>query len=146
MTAQQANANGEWTIGRLLEWTRRHLDSAGVEEPRLATELLLAKAVGCTRIQLYARFDATPTDDQRAAFRELVRAAAQHQPIAYLVGKKEFYSLDFLVTPDVLIPRPETELLVEQALVWCREHQQDRYEILDLGTGSGCLLLAALYE
>ncbi|HKQ49093.1 MAG TPA: peptide chain release factor N(5)-glutamine methyltransferase [Phycisphaerae bacterium] len=137
-----AAAPNDWTIGKLLTWTRSHFESSGVDEPRLSAEILLAHALGCRRIDLYARFEQAPTEPQRATFRELVRKAAEHQPIAYLVGHKEFYSLDFLVTPDVLIPRPETELLVEQALAWCATHPQDRYDLLDVGTGSGCIAVA----
>ncbi len=139
MANPPTRANGSWTIGRLLAWTREHFEAHQVDEPRLAAELLLAEALGCRRIELYARIDHEPTAEQRAAFREHVRAAAEHHPIAYLIGRKEFYSLDFKVTPDVLIPRPETELLVERTLAWCRENPQDRYDLLDVGTGSGCI-------
>lgn len=128
-----------WTIGNLLAWTKGHLEKCGVEDARLCAELLLAKAMGLKRIELYARFDQEPAESQRAAFREMVKAAAAHQPIAYLIGEKEFYSLAFKVTPDVLIPRPETELLVELSLVWCKEHPQERIDLWDIGTGSGCI-------
>jgi release factor glutamine methyltransferase len=129
----------EWTIGRLLTWTKGHLEAKGIDEPRLAAELLLAHVVGCKRIDLYARYSQLATPEQRAAFREMVIAAAEHRPIAYLIGRREFYSLNFIVTRDVLIPRPETELLVELALTWCKEHPRDRYTLLDIGTGSGCI-------
>jgi release factor glutamine methyltransferase len=139
MADPASESGNEWTIGKLLSWTRGHFESKGVDEPRLSAELLLAKAMGLKRIDLYARFEQRPTNDQRAQFREMVIAAAAHQPIAYLIGTKEFYSLDFIVTPDVLIPRPETELLVERVLAWCKEHSQPRYDLLDIGTGSGCI-------
>ncbi len=145
MTANRPAGNQgveAWTIGRLLAWTQQHLEARSVDEPRLSAELLLSEAMGCRRIDLYARFDDEPTDQQRAAFRQMVIEAAEHKPIAYLIGHKEFYSLDFKVTPDVLIPRPETELLVERALQWCREHERERYEVLDLCTGSGCVAVA----
>ncbi|RIK62998.1 MAG: peptide chain release factor N(5)-glutamine methyltransferase [Planctomycetota bacterium] len=132
----------EWTIGRLLAWTRGFFDSHGVDDARLSAEILLAHALGCPRIQLYARFEEVPPEDKRAVFRELVRAAGDHKPIAYLVGHKEFYSLDFLVTPDVLIPRPETELLVERTIDACRATDSDRHDILDVGAGSGCIAIA----
>jgi release factor glutamine methyltransferase len=139
---ETAPSDAPWTVGRLLAWTRAHLDTHGIDEPRLSAELLLARALGCRRIELYTRFDQVPTDAQRAGFRELVRAAAGHRPIAYLVGVKEFYSLEFIVTPDVLIPRPETELLVERALAWCRQNPRERIDLLDIGTGSGCIAIA----
>lgn len=141
--AQHAAAPGEsWTIGRLLQWTQSHFEKAGLDAPRLSAELLLAHAMDCRRIDLYARFEQEPSDSQRAAFRALVRRAAEHQPIAYLTGSKEFYSLDFFVTPDVLIPRPETELLVERTIDYCRDHPADRHDVLDVGTGSGCIAIA----
>lgn len=137
-----AAAVNDWTIGKLLTWTRSHFESRGVDDARLSAEILLAHVLACRRIELYARFEHAPTDDERAQYRELVRKAAEHQPIAYLVGHKEFYSLDFLVTPDVLIPRPETELLVEQSLFWCQSHPRDRHDLLDIGAGSGCVAIA----
>lgn len=131
-----------WTIGRLLQWTQGYLAEKGLEEPRLSSELLLASALGCRKIELYTRFDQTPAAGQVERFRELVREAAGHKPIAYLVGRKEFYSLEFLVTPDVLIPRPETELLVEQAVMALREGGREAPWVWDIGTGSGCAAVA----
>src|SRR4029079_6659171 len=99
-------AQGEtWTIGRLLTWTTDYLKQHGAASPRLDAEVLLAAAVGCQRIDLYARFEEPAADELRAKFRELVRRRAEGTPVAYLVGRREFYSLSFRVTPDVLIPR-----------------------------------------
>lgn len=139
MAGQPAQSNGEWTIGRLLDWTRQHFQTKGIEDARLCAELLLAKAMACPKIALYTRFNESPTEEQRAAFREMVKSAGEHKPIAYLIGRKEFYSLDFKVTPDVLIPRPETEIIVEKALAWCKANEQASYSMLDVGTGSGCI-------
>lgn len=135
-----------WTIGRLLSWTTDYLDSAGVDEPRLSAELLLAYALGCKKIELYTGFEATPGESVRAAFRALVRRAASHEPIAYLVGHKEFYSLDLEVSPPVLIPRPETELLVERTVEHCRRSGERPIRLIDIGTGSGCIALAVLSQ
>ena len=101
-----------WTVGRLLQWTAEFLKAHAAEAPRLDAEVLLAHALGCRRIELYTAFEETPGEDRRAAFRELVRRRADGTPVAYLVGRREFYSLSFRVGPEVLIPRPETELLV----------------------------------
>ena len=139
-------ATDAWTIGRLLRWTTDYLSRAGVDGPRLSAELLLAHTLGWAKIDLYTRFDEEPGDEQRAALRDLVRQAANHQPIAYLVGYKEFYSLDFEVTPDVLIPRPETEALVERAIAWCRATDLPEVHLLVLGTGSGCIAVALLSQ
>ena len=96
----------EWTIGRLLGWTADYLKQHGSENARLEAEVLLAHARGCKRIELYTSFE-DPADDQlRTTFRALVKRRAEGAPVAYLVGHREFYSLDFRVTPDVLIPRP----------------------------------------
>ena len=131
-----------WSIGQLLSWTRGFLSDKGVNQPRLAAELLLAAALGCRKIDLYTRFEQVPGLEQVGRFRELVREAAGNKPIAYLVGHKEFYSLDFLVTPDVLIPRPETELLVDQAVAIGEANGGKPLQVLDVGTGSGCVAIA----
>lgn len=134
-----------WTIRRLLEWTTGWFAARNVEGGRLAAELLLAHAMGCAKIQLYTRIDEEPSADQRAAFRELVRRAGAHTPIAYLLGRREFFSLDFEVTPAVLIPRPETETLAQRMISLCREDPQRTFQVLDLGTGSGCLAVAVAH-
>jgi release factor glutamine methyltransferase len=101
-----------WTVGRLLKWTTEYLARHGADSPRLDAEVLLAHARGCQRIDLYAAYEEEVDEAVRAAFRKLVQGRAAGTPVAYLVGHREFYALDFEVTPDVLIPRPETELLV----------------------------------
>ena len=105
-----------WTVGRLLLWTADYLKGHGSESPRLDAEVLLAHVLARQRIELYTAFDEAPDEAARAAFRELVRRRAEGTPVAYLVGHREFYSLSFHVTPAVLIPRPETELLVVAVL------------------------------
>ena len=92
-----------WTIGRLLSWTSQYLKGHGSDSPRLDAEVLLAHVRGCPRIELYTTFDVDPGEETRTAFRELVRRRAAGEPVAYLVGQREFYSLPFRVTPDVLI-------------------------------------------
>ncbi len=133
-----------WTVGRLLGWTTDYLKKHGSEAPRLDAEVLLAEALGCERIQLYANFEAMPSDGERAAFRDLVRRRADGTPVAYLVGHREFYSLPFRVTPDVLIPRPETEFLVITLLDLARARAEgDDITVCDVGTGSGILAVCA---
>ncbi len=134
-----------WTIGRLLTWTTDYLKSNGSSSPRLDAEVLLAHARGCQRIDLYAAYEAPASDELRTAFRELVRRRAEAVPVAYLVGRKEFYSLSFEVTPDVLIPRPETEFLVVSLLDKAKELSADHHplRIADIGTGSGILAVCA---
>jgi release factor glutamine methyltransferase len=130
-----------WKVLELLNWTQRHLSRAGVEDARLAAEVLLAHVLGCSRIELYARFDRCPREPELAQYRELIRRAAAHEPVAYLVGGKEFYSLDLKVTPDVLIPRPESEILVSEAVRFLRGCEGPT-AMLDACTGCGCVAVA----
>jgi release factor glutamine methyltransferase len=139
-----------WTIGRLLTWTTDYLRQQGSDSPRLDAEVLLAAVRGCPRIALYTSFDEVADETVRKAFRDLVRRRAEGMPVAYLVGYKEFYSLKFKVTPDVLIPRPETELLVVELLDRLKQRQSlpdlagsQPARIVDVGTGSGIIAICA---
>ncbi len=127
-----------WTVGRLLSWTAEYLKKQDSDSPRLDAEVLLAHSLGCQRIELYTRFDEPPEDQQRAAFRELVRQRAEGMPVAYLVGHREFFSLSFRVTEDVLIPRPETEHLVVAAIDMAKQVEGTPV-VCDVGTGSGII-------
>jgi release factor glutamine methyltransferase len=129
-----------WTIGRLLDWTAKFLAEKGAEFPRLDAEVLLAHVQGCKRIELYTRFEEPASDDVRTRYRELVRKRIEGCPVAYLVGRKEFFSLEFEVGPAVLIPRPDTETLVMACLELAKP--QAAPAILDVGTGSGALAIA----
>ena len=131
-----------WTILRLINWTKEFFLRAGVNDARLAAEVLLAHVLKCPRIELYARFEHQPSPEQLAAFRGLVARAREHEPVAYLVGEKEFYSLRFKVTPDVLVPRPETEILVSEAVAHLRSLGRPG-RMWDACTGSGCVAVAA---
>lgn len=134
-----------WTVGKLLTWTTEYLKKSGSQSPRLDAEVLLAHARECQRIELYTAFAEEPTEQARTAFREMVRRRAEGTPVAYLVGHKEFYSASFEVNPDVLIPRPETEHLVVEALDCAKRLREERGDascqlrIADIGTGSGVI-------
>ncbi|MGE3317176.1 MAG: peptide chain release factor N(5)-glutamine methyltransferase [Planctomycetaceae bacterium] len=141
MPSPAVTKDDQWTVRRIIEWTTGHLKNHGSETPRLDAEILLAHARNCRRIELYTRFDEPLTDPQRAAMRDLVRRRAQSEPVAYLVGHREFFSLDFRVTPDVLVPRPDTETLVLELLDRVRAIENPR--LLDIGTGSGCIAVSA---
>ena len=125
----------------LINWTKNHFASVGLEESRLAAEVLLAHVLKCQRIDLYTRFDSQPSAQQRDEFRSLVRRAADFEPVAYLVGFKEFYSLKFKVTHDVLIPRCETEMLVREAIDYLTDLGSPGV-MWDVCTGSGCVAVA----
>ena len=126
-----------WTIGGLLDWTARYLHEKGSEFPRLDAEVLLAHVLDCKRIQLYTRFEESAPDEVRTRYRELIRRRVEGCPVAYLVGKKEFFGLEFEVGPTVLIPRPDSEHVVMECLKRAREMPAPR--VLDVGVGSGNL-------
>jgi release factor glutamine methyltransferase len=127
----------------LLKWTTGFFQRTGIESPRLNAEVLLSRVLGMERIMLYARFDEPVSETHRAQFRELVRRRSQHEPLQYLVGEWEFYGRTFQVTPAVLIPRQETELLVQQCLE--RIPAGSRWAA-DIGTGSGAIAVSLAAE
>ncbi|HVJ83789.1 MAG TPA: peptide chain release factor N(5)-glutamine methyltransferase [Planctomycetia bacterium] len=137
LAEKTVNDPSPWTVGRLLDWTAGHFAKLGLDSPRLDAEVLLGHALSCPRIQLYAHYDVEVGDADRTRFRELVRRRGDRAPIAQLVGEREFYSLAFHVGADVLIPRPETEILAGEAIRRARENGARTF--LDLGTGSGAL-------
>ena len=141
-TASSSAADEPWTVRRVLEWTTGHLKKHGSDTPRLDAEILLAHARGCQRIQLYTQFDEPLNDSVRGIMRELVQRRTKAEPVAYLVGVREFFSLGFRVTRDVLIPRPDTETLVMEVLDAVKGKLAPK--VLDLCTGSGCIAIAVV--
>jgi release factor glutamine methyltransferase len=144
-----AMAEETWTIGALLTWTTDFLKKKQVSDsPRLDAEVLLAAAQGCKRIELYTSFDYVATDQTRTRFREMVKQRGEGVPVAYIVGHKEFFSLEFEVTRDCLIPRPETEHLVIEGLEFAKRESGASslggtlFRVADLCTGSGCVAIA----
>jgi len=133
----------EWSIKDLLKWTTRYFSEKAIEEPRLEAEVLLARVLGKDRVYLYANYDAPVNQDERDHFREYIKRRINGEPVAYITGYKEFMSLEFRVTPAVLIPRPETELLVETALSLVQEKTGTR--ICDVGTGSGAIAVSLAF-
>ena len=166
-----------WTVRALLEWTASFFKKKGMETPRLDAEVLLAFVLKTTRIDLYVRYDETPDDEQRARYRNLVKRRSLGEPVAYLVGKKEFFALDFEVDARVLIPRPETEELVSLVLESIKKQTKafsaefestsgnesdvvedaeivettqrklktalsGKWNLCDVGTGSGCIAVS----
>jgi release factor glutamine methyltransferase len=147
MQNPQASIDAKWTIIKLLEWATSYFNSHDIDRPRAEAEILLSHALKLQRIDLYLRYDQPLYEEDLKRFKELIKRRVNREPVAYIVGTKEFWSLDFTVTKDVLIPRPETEFLVEAALdllpagskadpVLMPKH------ILELGTGSGAIILA----
>ncbi len=140
MTTDQGPRTTDWTLGKLLDWTARFLAEKGSEFPRLDAEVLLAHAQGCRRIELYTRYEEMAPEQTRAKFKDLVRKRIEGCPVAYLVGRKEFFSLELEVGPAVLIPRPDTETLVTECLGRTKEFNEP--SIADVGTGSGAIAVA----
>jgi release factor glutamine methyltransferase len=143
MQNQSIAKNSKWTILKLLEWTTSYFKSREVESPRASAEILLAHALHLNRIDLYLRYDQPLGNNELERYKALIKRRAQREPVAYILGAKEFWSLELAVTPDVLIPRPETESLVETALGLLANdlHMAPGY-ILELGTGCGAIALA----
>ncbi|MEO1525662.1 MAG: peptide chain release factor N(5)-glutamine methyltransferase [Planctomycetota bacterium] len=142
---QPAKKNEDaWTVLRLLQWTTEFFEKRGSDSPRLDAEVLLAHARDCSRIELYTAFEEEPEEEQRAVFREMVRRRGEGMPVAQLVGYKEFYSLRFRVNEHTLIPRPETEHVVIEALdsVKSIEVKDRPIQIADIGTGSGAIAVS----
>ncbi len=135
----------EWTILKLIEWTTSYFQSHGIDSPRTTAEVLLAHTLNTERITLYVQYDKPLSAAELSAFKTLIKRRVTREPVAYITGSKEFWSLDFNVNRDVLIPRPDTELLVETALSLLPVSEENR-RILDLGTGSGAIVVALASE
>ncbi len=130
-----------WTVLKTITWSREYLQGKGVSEPRLSSELLLGSVLGLDRLELFLQFDRPLNPAELAAFKALLLRRAQNEPVAYILGRKEFWSLSFAVNPAVLIPRPETELLVEEALALIQSDPSLKNTI-ELGTGSGAIIIS----
>jgi release factor glutamine methyltransferase len=129
------------TIREALFRATSYLKAEGLPDPRLSAELLLGSVLGLDRLGLILFFDQILKEDEQTSFAEKVVRRAKHEPIAYLTGQKEFWSLNFEVDSQVLIPRPETELLVEEALKILSDRSEDQ-TLVELGTGSGAIAVA----
>jgi len=139
----------QWTLLPLLREAAQYLTQKGIPNARLDVEILMAQVLGCQRIDLYLRHDQPMAGEELDRFREVIRRRSQREPLAYITGTKEFWSLSFRVTPHVLIPRPETEVLVEAALQAIRERKTARegpLRVLEVGTGSGAAAIALATE
>lgn len=132
-----------WTVRRILEWTSGYFTRKGIDGPRLSAELLLSHVLAAPRIKLYTEYERPLSEGELGRMRALVQRAAEEEPIAYLTGRAHFFNLEFEVTRDVLIPRPDTETLVENVLQTVR-HQPglEAPRVIDLCTGSGCIAAA----
>ena len=137
------NSPDTWLVGRLLATTASFLKDKGCACPRLDAELLLSQVLKMTKVQLYVNFERALSQPELDQYRELVRRRCRHEPVAYILGRREFYGLELKTSPAALIPRPETEHLVDEALRLSRElWPGEPLALADLGCGSGAIALA----
>ena len=137
----------QWKLIDLLNWTADYLADKGFENGRLETERLLAHSLNLRRIDLYVNFDRPLIPEELSHFKTLLKRRLEHEPLQYILGETEFYSLPFKVAPGILIPRPETEILVDQVRDVCAEvPENETIHILDVGTGSGCIAIACAHN
>jgi release factor glutamine methyltransferase len=147
-----ANANtdtgdGEsWSIKRMIFWSAEYLDSKGVENARLDAEWLLAEALDMDRLEMYLQYDRLLDSVEKSAFKSLLLRRAAREPLQYILGNTSFRELDLLTDIRVLIPRQETEILVESVLSWGSEKEEGLGRVLDLGTGSGAIGISLALE
>ncbi len=135
----------KWTILNLLDWTTAYFTQHGVPNPRLDAELLLSEILSLKRLDLYLNFEKPVAAMDLARFKSCVQRRVRREPLQYILGYADFFGRCFRVTPDVLIPRPETEQLVVRALEWLNAHPSAT-QVLDFGTGSGCIAITLVLE
>lgn len=135
-----------WTIGRILKWTEQYFKDKGIESPRLDAEVLLAHVLEKQRIYLYVHFDEPLQPGELAAYREMIKKRVLRVPVAQILGEKEFMGLTFKVTADTLVPRPDTEILVQAAVDRLKAMAgEEPLRFADIGTGSGAICLSVLH-
>jgi release factor glutamine methyltransferase len=128
-----------WTILELIHWGQEYFSSKGIESPRLNIELIICKILNCQRIDLYLKFDMPLKENQLEQLRDFVKRRAKNEPLQYILGEAPFFGKMFIVDKSVLIPRPETELLVELAINYLSTKLNSEINVLEIGTGSGCI-------
>ena len=138
-----ANTGESWTILRMILWSAEYLKNKGVETGRLDAEWLLAAALGVDRLQLYLKYDRPLISEEREAFKPLLRRRAGREPLQYIIGRTGFRELELKTDPRVLIPRPETEVLVQEVLDWASAGAES---VWDMGTGAGAVALSLAAE
>lgn len=131
-------------LKEVLDKSTQFFKDKKLETPRLDAELLLGSALNLSRIELYLKFEKMLNEAELQKCRDFVRRRSTGEPVAYILGKKDFYGLTLIVAPGVLVPRPETEILVDQIVDHLKQRSEENIEILDLGCGSGCISLALL--
>jgi release factor glutamine methyltransferase len=143
MQTQKNPIDSTWTILKIIQWATAYFKSNQIDSPRLTIEILLAHVLGVDRIDLYLSFDKPLHTEELTRLKALIKRRINREPVAYITGKKEFFGIEFDVSSDVLIPRPETEFLVEEALKFIPQGLIPApMKILDIGTGSGAIIIS----
>ena len=145
-SANQWSDSDPWTLLRLILWSSEYLEGKGLSSGRLDAEYLLAHVLGTGRLQLYMDFERPLEQEELNQFRPLLKRRASREPLQYILGCQPFRELELIVRPGVLIPRPETEQLVDEVLDWFLSKEVDRPTALDVGTGSGAIALSLAAE
>ena len=140
--SQNSDEKKVWRIIELINWTSDYLQEKGFLSPRTDVEWLLTSVLDCSRMQLYTDFQKPLSPTELAEFKSLLKQRLEHKPVQYIIGQTEFMGLSFAVDERVLIPRPETEILVEHAVHWLRNQPEESRKVLDIGTGSGCIAVS----
>lgn len=135
-----------WTIAKMLDWCAEYFRFKDITSARLDAELLLAHVLNLPRLQLYMQFDRPLTAGELATFKEFVKRRSRFEPVAYITGKKEFWSREFLVKTGVLVPRPDTEVLIEAILEQLKLRSNTELTGFEMGTGSGAIAVTLLAE
>jgi release factor glutamine methyltransferase len=135
-----------WTVLRMMEWSGEYLEGKGITRGRLDAEHLLADVLGLGRLELYLQFDRPLVAAELDRYRPLLKRRAKREPLQYILGRAAFRELDLEVDERVLIPRPETEILLDEVLEWAAVHAGEQARGLDLGTGSGAIALSLVLE
>ncbi|MDZ7837003.1 MAG: HemK family protein methyltransferase [Actinomycetota bacterium] len=135
-----------WTVKKLLEWGIEYFSQKQVSQPRLSAELLLSSVLNLSRMKLYLNYDYQPSEPELKQFKKLILKRLDHVPIQYILGQAHFRNISLKVNSQVLIPRPETELLVDKALEIIAGLKQDKIKILEVGTGSGAIAISLAQE
>lgn len=142
MSDQSFNITKIWTALELLKWGTSYFIEKDIESPRLTMELMLCEVLKCSRIQLYVQYEKPLTDKELSDLKLMISKRVQREPLQYIIGKTEFYGLPFFVNASVLIPRPETEILVQKTIHYVQTlSEKSNLSIIDIGTGSGCIAI-----
>ena len=145
MKRQSDSDSQAWTISRLLKWTSDYFQTHSIESPRMSAELLLSHTLNISKLDLYLQYDKPLQPTELDLFKTFVKRRISREPVAYITGRKGFWTLDLAVSNNVLIPRPDTECLVEAAIAISKKLTPP-LTIVDLGTGSGAIILSLASE